>query len=155
MVASAACHDQQTQLAMHNVSVMLTILGSLGGVLIGAYITDRNRRKQWLADNKEEEYRELISIMTRALSMYIHSFGPAARRDEEERRSLGEMEGAVLETIRDRLFIAKQIAHLGVLKRWNTAVRDFEERKNTEAFARSVGKLLDDISDAAIKDVGV
>jgi hypothetical protein len=37
-------------------------VGPLIGVLVGAYLTGRQKR-DWLADNKKEEYRELLSAM--------------------------------------------------------------------------------------------
>jgi hypothetical protein len=127
--------------------------GPLVGVLIGAYIANRNQRRQWVGNCKKEEYRELISVLTKALSTYLrfHSFGVAGPEDQ---RSQADALDRVEETTRDRIFIAPVVKRLGVIKRWHAATTLIEGGGDINAFANSVGILLDEIRDAAIKDIG-
>jgi len=129
-------------------------LGPLVGVLIGAYIADRNQRRQWIANCKKEEYRELISVLTKARSTYlqIHHFTPVAGPDEVQ--ALADETFRVAETMGDRIFIAAVVKRLNVLERWYAATTLFEGGGEVNAFASSVGTLLDEIRDAAVKDVG-
>jgi hypothetical protein len=41
-------------------------VGPLVGVLIGGWITYRIQSQQWLANNRKEEYRELLTVLTSA-----------------------------------------------------------------------------------------
>lgn len=56
------------------------VLGPLLGVFIGAYIANRNQRKHWVAENKKQEYRELLSMLVEASSRMISLYTLAIRR---------------------------------------------------------------------------
>jgi len=47
--------------------VIWSAVGPLMGVCLGAYIASRNQRKQWLLDNKRQEYRELLTALTNGI----------------------------------------------------------------------------------------
>src|SRR5216684_3676535 len=47
--------------------------GPLLGVLVGAYIANRNQRKQWIAENKKQEYRELLSVMSKGFAEFLRT----------------------------------------------------------------------------------
>jgi hypothetical protein len=64
-------------------------VGPLIGVLVGAYLTGRRQKRDWLADNKKEEYRELLSAMTKALSinLQLYVLGLGLDSDDQRRRA--------------------------------------------------------------------
>jgi hypothetical protein len=149
---------------MTTVTAIWAALGPLVGVLIGAYIANLNQRRQWLAGCRKEEYSELISVLTKSLMTYITlqaflvSKGPGATRAEwwgpEEQRSEYAALSSVGETARNRLFIAHTVKSLHIVERWHTATRAVESGGSLDEFSASVGKLLDEIRDAALTDLG-
>jgi hypothetical protein len=128
-------------------------LGPLIGVFVGAYLTGRRQRRDWLADSKKEEYRELVGILSEGLSMYIQQYAVQTIRSGEDEGRLHEMLGRILVVMRSRLFIKKIVNSLNVAKRWNDLTRSFEDNHDSDTFSRGVGKLLDDILEAAMKDM--
>lgn len=128
-------------------------LGPLLGVWTGAYIADRNQRRQWISNCKKEEYRELISVLTKALSTYLQ-ISTLVVTGKQEQRTLLDALSRVGETARDRIFIAHVVKRLDVVKRWHAATELVDDGGDVKVFANSVGILLDELRDAAIKDIG-
>jgi hypothetical protein len=102
-------------------------LGPLVGVLVGAYITGKRQRRDWLADNKKEEYRELISAISKGLATYLQLYVGQSIRDTADQKQLMLATSHVLETSRSRLFITNQIRRLEVAKRWSASVVSYQK----------------------------
>jgi hypothetical protein len=128
--------------------------GPLVGVLVGAYIANRNQRRQWVGNCKKEEYRELISVLTKARTTYlqVHHFPPDV--EQHAVQVLADETFRIAEMTGDRIFIASVVKRLNVLERWYAATTLFEAGGEANAFTGSVATLLDEIRDAAIKDIG-
>ena len=129
-------------------------VGPLVGVLIGAYIANRNQRRHWISSCKKEEYSELISALTKSMMLYIHAHAYLVGRGPEEQQAEAEALTCVGETTRNRIFIASAVRRLNVVKRWHDATRALESGGNVDEFGTTVGKLLDEIRAAAIRDIG-
>jgi hypothetical protein len=129
-------------------------VGPLIGVVIGAYIANRNQRQHWISSCKKEEYSELVSALTKAMMKYIETRAYLVARGPEEQRTEAAALASVGETARNRIFIAPTVKRLNVVVRWHDATRALERGGNLDAFAGTVGKLLDEIRDAAIEDIG-
>ena len=86
--------------------------------------------------------------------LYIHSHAYLVGMGPEEQRAEAEALTRVGETTRNRIFIAPAVKRLNVVKRWHDATRVLESGGNIDEFATTVGKLLDEIREAAIKDIG-
>jgi len=133
---------------MNTILAVWAALGPLAGVSLGAYIANRNQRRQWLGNCKREEYRELISALTKCLMTHI---GALPVRGPEQQKA--EYEAILLsgEVIRSRIFIAPVVKELRVTERWYEATHD--RKHNPGGFAAAAGKLIDDIREAAVKDL--
>jgi hypothetical protein len=131
-----------------------TYVGPLVGVLIGAYIANRNQRRQWLDSCKKQEYGEMVSVLTKAMMTYISNRASLTAKGPAEQRAEWQALSDVGETARNRIFIASTVQQLNVVDRWHAASRAVESSGNLDAFSTSVGKLLDEIRDAALKDLG-
>jgi hypothetical protein len=129
-------------------------LGPLAGVLIGAYTANRNLRQQWLDSCKKQEYSELITTLTKSMMFYIHLRAYSVTKGPEEQRAEAAALGSVGETARNRIFILPTVKRLDVVKRWHDQTRFVEDGGDIDKFAASVGKLLDEIRIAALKDIG-
>jgi hypothetical protein len=40
------------------------------GVLLGGWLTNRNQRRDWVADNMKQEYRELLTTLSKTFTLY-------------------------------------------------------------------------------------
>ena len=128
-------------------------VGPLVGVFIGAYIANQNQRKHWLADNRKEEYRELMAVITKSLNAYLERYvlniGVVSGEDE---RHLQETLTEVMQITRSRLFIRDAIERLDVVNRWHSLTDTYERTREHSPFSKGMGKLLDDIAEAAAAD---
>jgi hypothetical protein len=135
---------------MTTMTAIWAALGPLVGVFIGAYIANRNQRRQWLAGCRKEEYSELISVLTKAMMVYIYQRAYLVAKGPEQQRAEAAALGSVGETARNRIFIASTVKRLDVVKRWHDATRFAEDGGDIDVFAARVGKLLDEIRDDAL-----
>lgn len=128
------------------------VVGPLVGILIGAYIANRNQRKNWIADNKKQEFRELLSALVEASSSLIAFYTPMALHGPEDQRACDRVEKKSVEVIMDRIFIAREVKELDLLKRWTKAlslVRGTDHLTFSDEFV----KISSDITAAALKIV--
>ena len=123
-------------------------IGPLVGVLIGAYISNRNQRKHWELDNKRAEYRKLLSTLADAGSKYAHF----VLRRGISMAMIQEKERRAINVISNRLFIASEVEKLNILSRWKTAVSELEDTQNETVFRGHLNSMLDDIRRVALQD---
>ena len=132
-------------------SVVGPLVYALTGVFIGADISNRNQRKQWIADNKKQEYRELVSMLTRALNAVMQESTVLVARAPEEQREFVRIGNEVLITIKDRLFIADVVTELRVYERWRGALHDFQSVHQRQLFIDKVEEIKSDLRKSAAK----
>jgi hypothetical protein len=122
-----------------------TVTGLIG-VLIGAYIANRNQKKQWFVDNAKQEYRELMTALNKAFSAVLDETTPGVGHGPEEQRAFARAKAHLVVTIGDRILIARELREIQLLNRWQTAVRDFHKMQDetvfTETFVAIKGDLL-------------
>ena len=117
------------------------VVGPLVGVLIGAYVANRNQRKHWSLDNKRLEYRELISTLARSFTTIVN----VESRPERSRENAMEGETAkmqALNVIRDRIFIGMIVKRLQLFDRWTEAVRLFYSGRDYKKFAADFEDIM-------------
>lgn len=134
------------------------VAGPLVGVLVGAQIANRNQRKHWIADNKKEEYRELLMAMTKGITASFNhrsKWKPQGPTGPQLSSTFPREVVDFAEVIQTRIFVASVMDKLKVLRRWHAALEiPIEGEATNDSFARTVGELLDNVRDAAQKDVG-
>jgi len=113
-------------------------IGPLVGVLIGAYLTRRGQRSQWIADSKKLEYRELLTALTKAFEGIVQLEAPGVGLGPQEQRTLFDLRAQSFVVIRDRIFIAKEVKDMNLLSRWNQALRDYENTLDAAAFDKGI-----------------
>ena len=129
------------------------VAGPLIGLLVGAYITNRNQRRSWVADNTRVEYRELLSIlveaMANALSLQraIAGFGP------EDQRKFEDIDKKVGMTLLDRIFIARAVMEMKLPDRWAKAISEYHDTGNNANFAAHVEEIRKDLTESAIRSL--
>ncbi len=125
------------------------VAGPLVGVLIGAYIANRNQRRQWLIDRKREEYKELLSAMTDA-------FGELLQLQNTGALTIGEfnrIQVRVHNAIQNCIFTSDAvILKFDIFSVWSKASAILKEGGKSE-FAELTGGLLEDLRQIALKDI--
>jgi hypothetical protein len=82
-------------------------VGSLVGGLITQYLSSKQRHREWLKDNKKQEWRELISTLSRSVRYILdNSFGVVSG---EQERGLLQANAEARSVIEDRILIAPQV----------------------------------------------
>lgn len=117
--------------------------GPFVGILIGAYIADRSARKHWFADNKKQEYRELVTALVVAFNAMVRRID--SPQNAESRQALVDKEDVAPITISDRLFIRDDVARLKILSRWQKVREDFDRTGDGIALSKSAGEIRTDL----------
>jgi hypothetical protein len=144
-------HPETWKATKDILSGIWAVAGPLTGLLVGAYITNRNQRRSWVADNTRVEYRELLGIlveaMANALSLQraIVGFGP------EDQRKFEDIDKKVGITLLDRIFIARAVTEMKLPDRWAKAIAEYHNTGNNADFAEQVGEIRKDLTESAIR----
>ena len=128
-------------------------LGPLIGICIGAYLTTRTQKRQWVRDNKRVEYRELLTAIGDATSKLLVLAGrePVVLGPGEQSERF-EVVRLTLGIIYNRLFIAKEIKELNIQHRWQEGVDALKIRHDVAFFATSMDGIMDDIRKRALEE---
>jgi hypothetical protein len=110
-------------------------VGPLVGVSLGGYLTSRSQRRKWLADNKKDEYRELIAQLVKSFDEIRLFVEDSTVPGFDTAYELAIVLNRPLMVIRDRIFISKEITELEVSKRWGRAVDGFRGDRDVRKFA--------------------
>ena len=121
------------------------------GVRYGQELAKRWQKEHWIADNKKEEYREVLQVLSAAIGPMIQHGAPGNDDDLEEIRAATEAENAAYAVLETRLFIRSELKTLGAYGRWKGLVLAFSKDKNIQTFTEGYKKLADDIRDAALR----
>jgi hypothetical protein len=110
----------QTSIPLWATILSIFGFGSFFGGVITQLLSSRQRRKDWVKDNKKQEWRELISTLSQSfhhLKNYSPGNGIVAISGEQE-KGLLEADAEARRGIESRIFVAHQIQRENVLERW-------------------------------------
>ena len=113
-------------------------VGPLVGVRYGNELSQRSTRRQWLADERTKEWRELLGTLTTSMTTIIQ-----CRQGERTLEMMKEdlrASVAAGEALSNRLFIAKEVRRRQLLDSWREAVAAFEKDGDPEAFGAKFGR---------------
>jgi hypothetical protein len=125
------------------------VIGPLVGIFIGAHVTQRGQRNQWMADNKKSEYRELLTTLTKTFTGIVQLRAPGVGLGPHEQRTISDFEAQSLVVIRDRIFIAKEVESMNLIARWNQALRDYDNTLDAGAFDKVFRLITADLQKTA------
>jgi hypothetical protein len=126
----------------------------LVGVVIGATMqywlsrsAEKQRQQEWLRDNKKQEWRELISTVSRSVRYILdNSFGLMGG---EQQKGLVQANSEARSVIEDRIFIAHQVQSENILERWQLFAAEHDFSRMVEYW----NHLHDDLVVAAQRDL--
>ena len=129
------------------------VCGPLFGILLGSWLATKTQRKHWILDNKRDEYRQLLTTIADAGSSLVVHYGayPIVVSGQEEFR-VGEIARKSVDVMYNRLFIAKAVADLGIMKRWEDAVSALQKTHDVNNFAKLMDGIMHEVRKAAIED---
>jgi hypothetical protein len=136
-------------------AVMLNIwaaVGPLVGIFIGTYLTQSSQRRQWIADNKVKEWRDLLGTLMTSMTTIIRCSNIAPQTSEVAVEDL-RARVAAGEVINNRLFVAREVRQGNILEKWHEAVKIFDENHDPKAFGTSLGKIQFQIEQGARADI--
>jgi hypothetical protein len=142
--------DQQT---VTMVVSGLGIGGTLGGIVLGQYLTRSWQREQWFLDRRKEEFRELLSALTRSYSTITQLTPSLKSLSERQQQAMDEAEATALAVVQDRIFIAMDVQELNVLQRWKGVVTSAKKPRVADDSERRFHELNTDIIVAALKQI--
>jgi hypothetical protein len=127
-------------------------VGPLVGVRYGNELSQRSTTRQWLADERTKEWRELLNILTTSMTTMIRC-RQADRTVEVMKEDLRASVTAG-EVLSNRLFIAKEVRRRQLLDRWQEAVKSFEKDGDPAAFGTKFGRdIRFQIEEGAREDI--
>ena len=120
------------------------------GALLGSYLSSRGQRKQWIADNKKQEYRELLTTLTKAYQELAALNAPiVVWNNKEDQQRYEEAIKRAETVILDRIFISKEIAEMNLVKRWLEVLEDTTHDK--VLLAVRLNNMLEEIRKKAMQ----
>ena len=119
------------------------VAGPLIGVVLGGYLSRMWQREQWVLDNKKQEYRELMTALTRTYGLFAQYKAPMVAIDAQTQRMLDEADAEALLILRDRLFIRKEIEDANVQSMWVGAVIAYDRTLDLSTFTHAFNNISD------------
>jgi hypothetical protein len=106
-------------------------IGSLLGSVITQFVSAKLRHREWVNDNKREEWRELITGLSESIERmgYAFEYMVARAASDPLRDWLGAM-GKGNRLVRDRIFIAETIKRRNIVTKWDELMKYVISRDN-------------------------
>jgi hypothetical protein len=125
-------------------------VGPLVGVIIGAMLTRAWDRRKWINENRKQEYRELLTILTSAFTALVDT-GQTIVQSPADQILVRDEYFKSLRVLQDRIFIAHEIGKLNLFDRWGTAMKDLQQTNNIGKFEDSFEAMRNEIVKQAMK----
>ena len=153
------------------IPLWVTIIGllevaSFVSTVISLFASAHLQHKNWVKDNKKEEWRELIDTLREAIrvmaSHYDDEMPWSVRTGEEERyREEAKRKGEVV--IRNRIFISKKMHDSGLFGQWIELSKECEEAdvssserpKTYPSFQTKAHKFQNELIRVSREDLGI
>lgn len=130
-------------------------IGSLIGGLVQQYFSAKQRHREWVKDNRKQEWRELIAILSQSVHVILQNtpdlrFAIGTISGEQEKQLL-EADVEARRIIEDRLFISRRVQSENVLERWQLIAAEKDLARIVEYWNHLHAALVD----FAHKDLGI
>jgi len=93
------------------------IVGALAGIVIGHFLTRSSQHRQWIRDNRKQEYRELLSSISDAY-LHIVQIKPGLGWEKEAYLRTEQVKADSFRVLHDRIFIAQEIKDADIMPLW-------------------------------------
>ena len=92
--------------------------GALSGIIIGHFLTRSSQHRQWLRDNRKQEFKEVVASLANVViehMIFVHSQG--SRLPQSEQEHLSSMK-VVYQTLAGRIFIHEDLKNVNIPDRF-------------------------------------
>ena len=131
-------------------------VGPLVGIYVGHRLLRSQQRRQWLADNRIQEWGEGITTLTKSLVLITQFDASWNLSTVEEKKAampvVLDARAVALSVLNNRLFIGKEVRHHKMFDRWKKAVDEFESDHDAGKFGTMLGELTHLIGEEAKAD---
>ena len=132
-------------------------VGPLVGIYVGHHLLRSQHRRQWLADNRIQEWREVITTLNKSLVL-ITQFDAVRDLSTIEEKvaampAVLDARALALSVLSNRIFIAKEVRHHKMFDKWKKAVEEFDGHHDAEKFGTLFGELTHLLGQEAKADI--
>jgi hypothetical protein len=129
---------------------LMGICGTVGGVVVGHLLGRSWQHKQWLMDQRNDEFRELVTALDDSMRSVAFTDHQKFDLTNEERRDTARKTTDFFRLCRTRIFTAADVRMLRVENTWREAVERFHSGGDFHMFNRKYDLLMDDLRIAAM-----
>jgi len=120
----------------------LGIGGTLCGIIVGHVLTRSWQQKQWLMDQRKDEFREVITALHDSMVSEATRGRDSFEITSEERRDKALKTSDFYRTLGTRVFTAKDVWDLGLEERWRKILDEFREKDDGFVLSEEYERLL-------------
>jgi hypothetical protein len=128
-------------------AIVLTTWGAVSG-LVGVWVGHRLSRdwekRQWVADNEIQEWKELLTILTTSFQTIVRTnvLLPAVPGEEIERlKEAARARFLANEILTNRIFISREMTRDCLFEKWTKSLEQFDQDHDTKKLGRDFGEL--------------
>lgn len=126
--------------------------GALVGIVIGHFLTRNSQHKQWLLDNRKEEFRQLVSALTEATVEHLAYILSQGTSEPEPRSIWMVAQKRAFCAITDRVYIASDIDKIDASNRYMTLSEKLKTAdEDYEPITKDINILINEIIAVAKK----
>lgn len=116
----ASIPESQTSTIIEYAKSVWLAIGSLVGVIVGAWLTRSWDREKWIKDNRKQECKELLAAISKAATLL---FASRMVRDVDVASRDAFLES--LKVFSQSIFIARDVEYQQAFDLWKEAVHDY------------------------------
>jgi hypothetical protein len=128
-------------------------LSILGGAFVQTWQGHRER-KRWEANNRKEEYKELLRKITRAATRIMAIRYPMVASGPVEQKEAVIAYDEALQAIQDRIYIADELHALRIYDLWTASIQELHHDGQMQGFDENFQKLRKFSSQRPCKEQG-
>jgi hypothetical protein len=126
------------------------IAGTLWGGMSSQLMARKSQRRQWVADNRKQEARELLTALSDASLALAYWWaeidtliekGEGINLSSKAAIEFKALNAAFHKIVHDRLFIANDVREAGILEKWIAVIAGQTKDHNYEKQMEGVSKL--------------
>lgn len=130
----------------------LAIVAGATAQILQNRLTSRREEQRWIANNRKEEYRELLKTLTHTATFLMEYRGIPSTYENTEEEEFRRIYGDGIRVLADRIYIADEIKNIEAYDRWTNAIKKLGQTHDIHAFSDCFERLRDDIVKAARKN---
>jgi hypothetical protein len=140
---------------MQTQTVTFLVAGISGAVSLATYsLTKASQESKARREERRQEYRELLSTLTKSYMRIVSPYDPPIPViDEELERQILDAKLASFQIVQDRIVIAEELEESGVLDDWTEAIISLEQNGDSIQFAKKFKPLREKIARMAKRPV--